>query len=345
MGGTGAMGEPLVQLLAKNNRVFVTSRSKKEDKGNLFFLHGNAKEPLFFNDLMSREYDVIVDFMVYKTTDFEKRLSILLEHTKQYIFFSSARVFADSTRPINEKSPRLVDVCVDQEYLGIDEYGIAKGRQENLLKVSGKRNWTIIRPYITYNTYRLQLGVYEKENWLKRALKGRTIVVPKDICACKTTLTFGIDVAMSIMGLVGNDFALGEIYNITSDECYTWGEILAFYCDEIEKITGNRPKVRVVDNSLGLQTVWNKWQILYDRLYNREFDNSKINSQLRGYQYMPVFEGLSICLKEFISNPVWLGTNVKYEAWCDRQCGEWTPLKEIIGNKNKLKYLRYRLFK
>ncbi len=67
-------------------------------------------------------------------------------------------------------SPRLVDVCTDPEYLSIDEYGMAKGREENLLRETGRTNWTIIRPYITYNSNRIQLGVYEKENWLRRAL-------------------------------------------------------------------------------------------------------------------------------------------------------------------------------
>ena len=33
LGGTGAMGVPLVKLLAKDNKLFVTTRSKKENKG------------------------------------------------------------------------------------------------------------------------------------------------------------------------------------------------------------------------------------------------------------------------------------------------------------------------
>ena len=164
---------------------------------------------------MNRKYDVIVDFMVYSTEEFKKRLDILLDHTNQYFFFSSSRCYADSELPIKESSPRLVDVCADKEYLSKDEYGMAKGREENLLMATGKKNWTIIRPYITYNSYRIQLGVYEKEDWLRRALKGRTIVFPKDIAEKKTSLTYGPDVAGALVELIGNENALGEAFHIS----------------------------------------------------------------------------------------------------------------------------------
>lgn len=343
LGGTGAMGVPLVNLLSKDNKLFVTTRAKKENKSNITYIQGNAKEKDFFSSLMKKKYDAIIDFMAYNTQEFKERLSILLEHTDQYFFFSSARCYANSNTRITENSPRLVDVCSDSEYLSIDEYGMAKGREENLLRESGKINWTIIRPYITYNSNRIQLGVYEKENWLRRALAGRTIVFPKDIASKKTSLTYAPDVVDAIVQLIGNEKAYGQAFHITTDESHTWGEILEFYCNNIEEITGKRPKVKLVENSDGLMTVWNKWQIKYDRLYNREFDNSNIESVIGKYDYKPTFDSLGKCLKEFISNPVWLGVNTRYEAWCDRQCREWTSLWEIPGKREKLSYLGHRI--
>lgn len=343
LGGTGAMGVPLVNLLAqKDNNLFVTTRSKRTDEGNIRYLQGNAKQTEFFHDLMTRSYDVIIDFMVYGTDEFRNRLPVLLEHTKQYFFFSSSRCYAESDRPITEDSPRLVDVCDDREYILTDEYGLAKGREENILFHSERKNWTIIRPYITYNSYRIQLGVYEKENWLRRGLEGRTIVFPKDIADRKTSLTFGPDVAGAVMDLIGNERALGQAFHITTEESHTWGEILEFYCGILEKRTGKKPKVKMIEDSKRLQTVWNKWQILYDRLFDRTFDNSKIESIRGNYTFKPTFEGLEECMDEFLDSPKWLGMNVKYEAWCDKQCGEFTPLREILGKKNKIQYLLSR---
>lgn len=347
LGGTGAMGVPLVDILSKNskNNIYVTSRQENRNKSNVTYLQGNAKDDVFFSSVLNQIYDVIIDFMVYDTVELKKRLPILLDHTKQYFFFSSSRCYANSDGRITETSPRLVDSCTDQEYLVTDEYGLAKGREENLLWESGRKNWTIIRPYITYNSQRIQLGVYEKENWLRRALEGRTIVLPKDIADRKTSLTYGPDVAGAIVELIGNDKAFGEAFHITTQESHTWGEILDFYCEKIYEKTGKRPKVKIVEDSKGLQKVWNKWQIIYDRLFDREFDNSKIESVRGKFIYKPTFEGLDECLIEFLDNPKWLRMNWHYEAWCDRQAGELTPLRKIEGKKNKLRYIKLRFLK
>lgn len=349
LGGTGAMGTPLVDILSADaqNTVFVTTRSKKENRKNVTYYQGNARDDAFLASVLEDgPYDAIFDFMVYGTEELKRKLPTLLAHTKQYFFFSSSRCYAKSEGRIVETSSRLVDSCTDAEYLATDEYGLAKGREENLFSQSGKRNWTIIRPYITYNAYRIQLGVYEKENWLRRALAGRTIVLPKDIADRKTSLTYGPDVAGALIKLIGNEKAYGEAFHITTEESHTWGEILAFYCDKIEEKTGKRPKVKIVDDSKGLQTVWNKWQIIYDRLFDREFDNSKIESVRGGaYEYKTTFEGLDECLTQFLSKPVWREMNWRFEAWCDRQAGEITPLSEISGRKNWLRYIKWRFFK
>lgn len=294
LGGTGAIGIPLVKLLSEDsgNEIFVTTRTEKESIGNIKYIRGNAREEEFIKLLLKEYYDIIVDFMVYETEQLKRRLLLFLNHTNQYFFFSSARCYADSKTPIKEDSPRLVDICNDKEYLATDEYALAKGREENLIYATGKKNWTIIRPYITYNSYRMQLGVYEKEDWLKRILEGKTIVLPRDIAKSRTSLTYGPDVAKLIVSLIGNEKAYGQAFNIITGESHTWEEILNWYFNVLEKKIGRKPKVRYIDNSFGLQKVWSPWQIKYDRLFNRTFDNSKIESVRGGvYEYKPTFDG------------------------------------------------------
>ena len=342
-GGTGAMGVPLVEILKKEgHEIYVTSRKQMTSRDNLHYIQGNAKDPFFFASLLNRKYDVIIDFMVYGTDELERRLPELLSHTDQYCFFSSSRVYAESRQPITEESPRLLDVCTDQEYLHTDEYALAKAREEDLLGKSKEKNWTIIRPYITYNDYRLQLGVYEKENWLYRALQGRTIVLPKDIADRKTSLTYGPDVAAAIKNLIGNEKAYGQAFHVVNTESLTWREILDIYLDIIEKKTGKRSKVKMIDNSLGLQKVWNPWQIKYDRMYDRVFDSSKIQEVCGTYHYKDIKSGLEECLGHFLDNPKWLGFNWRYEAWADRVAGEHTSISEIKGWKTKAGYIKRR---
>lgn len=168
LGGTGAMGAPLSKLLvASGNNVYVTSRSAHKSCERLHYLQGNAKDEIFLKACLSRmHYDAIVDFMSYSTNQFDRRARLLLQSTKQYIFISSARIFAESKVPLTENSPRLLETVQDLEYKKTDEYALAKARQEDILYQSGFSNYTIVRPSVTYNTYRLQLGALEKENWL-----------------------------------------------------------------------------------------------------------------------------------------------------------------------------------
>ena len=220
LGGTGAMGAYLAPILAcSDNEVFVTTRSeRKAENNNTSYLRGNAHDLSFLHEILKSHYDVIIDFMSYETEEFRERYQLFLDSAEQYIFLSSSRVYADSKTPITEESPRLLDAVDDRAYLQTDEYALAKARQENMLVTSGKENWTIVRPYITYSNERLQLGIYEKELWLYRVLHGHTIVFPKDMAEHITTLTFGEDVAHGIAAIVGNKLAYGQTVHITADE-------------------------------------------------------------------------------------------------------------------------------
>lgn len=282
--------------------------------------------------------------MVYSTTDFNNRVYSLLGSTSQYLFLSSARVYADSKEPIRETSSRLLDVSKDGEFLSTDEYSLAKARQENILRNSEKNNWTIIRPYITYSNQRLQLGILEKEDWLYRALNGRTIVFSEDINSRLTTMTYGLDVAKGIISLLGKPKALGETFHITSQPSYHWNEILEIYLDVLEKHLGYIPKVMLdsMDNFHSYHPA--TYQIKYDRLFNRKFDNSKISEYVDTHDFISTREGLKKCLEEFLKHPSFKHINWRAEALKDRRTNEFTELSEIRGAKQKLKYLLYRLF-
>ena len=237
LGGTGAMGTPLVQQLAQENNVYVTSRRKRQlsNSSNITYIQGNAKDVKFLADVLSqRRWDSVVDFMVWGK-EFEQVSSLMLKSTEQYVFISSARVYAQTESPITEYTPRLLDVCNDEEYLKTNEYALAKAREEDLLLKSGKKNFTIIRPTITYNKNRLQLGVLEKENWVYRVLHGRSIVFSKDIAKKITTMTYGEDMAKGIASLVGKEDARGEVFNITCPQSLLWSEVLDIYLNVFEE--------------------------------------------------------------------------------------------------------------
>ena len=342
-GGTGAMGIHLVELLSKRGiEVYVTSRTKRDTSGNISYVQGNAQDIDFLETLLQERWDAIVDFMVYSTDCFKDRIELLLNASSHYFFLSSARVYADSEVPITETTSRLLDKSVDKEYLSTDEYSLAKARQEDILQNSKFTNWTIIRPYITYSQNRLQLGVLEKEEWLFRALHGRTIVFSKDICSRKTTLTYGLDVSKGISELVGNSRALGEIFQIASEESCSWEAVLKLYLEILESHLGLKPKVLLQDLDSFIEWKSGNYQIFYDRLFNRSFDCSKIAQFVDVRDFTKIDDGLRSCLVRFLERPIFRTINWKMEALKDKKVKEFTPIKEIPGFRQKARYLIYR---
>lgn len=343
LGGTGVMGAPLSKLTADlGYNVYVTSRSAHNSQDKLHYLQGNAKDISFLENCLSQMYyDAIVDFMSYSTEEFDRRIKLLLQSTKQYIFISSARIFAESKYPLTENSPRLLETVQDFEYLKTDEYALAKARQEDIIYKSGCSNYTIVRPSITYNSHRLQLGALEKENWLYRALKGRSIVFSKDLANKYTAMTHGKDVAKAICAIIGKKECLQQAYNIANSISLTWQDILNIYLNAIKELTGKCPKVVINNETIKLRDKQLKYQVIYARRLNRRFDNTKI-TKIYPEKFMSPQEGLTIALQDFLKQPKFNNINWKYEAWNDRISKEYTPLSEIPTFRNKLMYLCYR---
>lgn len=345
LGGTGAMGAPVVDYLSESADVYVTSRKEHLESERVKYIVGNAHSTEFLEkDVFCRTYDAIIDFMSYSTDEFKEKVDLLLEGSKHYVFLSSARVYADKKGLINEDDARILDVCHDQEYLQSDEYALAKARCENELILRKDKKWTIVRPYITYNTQRLQLGVFEKENWLRRYLNGHTIILPCDIMSKQTTLTYGVDVAYRIVKLACCTESMGEIYNLSNPSSNLWSEILQLYDDCLYEIAGKRMKIKYTDNSRTLQLVWNKYQIKYDRLYDRCFNNAKQES-ICGGKYSDFKSSVKECLSKCIENPVFNERKISgaYEGWSDKLSGEYSSIFGIPGKKNKIRYLKRRL--
>lgn len=343
LGGTGAMGEFLAKMLVDaGEEVVVTSRRRRGTDAGVTFATGNARNPEFLRSLLESRWDVIVDFMIYTTAEFQERNGLLLGATGQYVFLSSARVYAESSGPLREASPRLLDVSCDEKFLETDEYALRKARQEDVLTASDRSNWTIVRPYITYGSQRFQLGVLEKEAWLYRALRGRSIVFSEDINERLTTLTHGRDVSAGIMALLGRGEVLGEAFHIASGSPVKWSEVLSIYLDVIEEHQGFRPTVLLQDLERFERIHRGHYQVRYDRLYDRLFDCSKIGKYVDTGTFTAVGRGLHECMGTFLRSPSFEVIDWRAEARKDRQAREGTQLSEISGYRKKLRYLYYR---
>ncbi len=347
LGGTGAMGVPLMEILSRDGcTVYVTSRSKRNSgDANIVFLQGNAMDSNWLRSILQdKRWDAIVDFMHYKPHELKARLNMLLDSTEHYFFLSSSRVYAGSTMPLNESSDRLLDVVEDKQFLATDEYALSKARCENVLKDSEHNNWTIIRPYITYFTDRIQLSIFEKEAWLYRALNGRSIVFSQELASKKTALTSGTDVASIIGKLILQKKGFSEAIHPVNCETKTWSEVLDIYCDAIEECTGKRPKIHMLENASDyIGVVGNTYKYKYDRSVDRVFNNTKVENVLgTSVQYTGIKDGVTQAISSFVdSGAKFKPINIKLEALFDKYTHEISDLSQF-STKEKMKYLIFR---
>ena len=306
MGGTGVMGAHLVsELLKLGFKVDVVSlEDRVSGDPNLRYFKCNIKDTEILREMLENDYNCIVDFMIYSTPEFASKCNLFLDNTDQYIYLSSYRVYADAKGPITETSPRLLDVSDDADFLVSDDYSLHKARGEDRLKASGKTNWTIVRPAITYSNQRIQLTCLEGNTIINRSRQGKPVIVPDKAMTAQTTMTWGGDVAKMISRLVLNKSALGEAYTTATAEHHTWEEIAGYY----KELIGLKYIPVSVDDFLSVQSDEPfdnyRWKVIYDRVYDRVIDNTKILNAagMKQSELKPLFEGLKSELKNLPEN-------------------------------------------
>ena len=346
LGASGAMGMPLVRILAENPEIEVYASSRKQRSSDtVHWLCGNAKNKAWIQEqLSSQKYHAVVDFLNYSTAEFQDRYRFFLDHTDHYMFLSSARVYAEASGMIREDYPRILDVCRDKDYLSGDSYDLAKARQEDLLCGSGNTNYTIIRPSLTYNDERLQFTLFEKDEWLYRPLDGNSIVFPQDMEHVVTTMSHGEDVAQVISRLIGNPAAFGQIFNVSGGGSMTWGEILDIYRVSLERNLERRVKVSSVSDAARIARDLNRYdQYRFARGISRRFSNVHVTEVVGPVSFRSIDEGLLKCIDGFFA----AGAQIRYPdarkaAYLDRLGGGFSKLSHFRGKKQMLRYLLYR---
>lgn len=321
LGGTGAMGVYVVPaLLAKGYKVDVVSLDDvKSDNPNLRYIQvANAKvEDTIREIIEGAGYDGIIDFMLYTTKTFSTRHKLLLENCKHYIYLSSYRVYADEEHPITESSPRLLEVSDDTDMLSTDTYALAKAKQEDILTSSPYTNWTIVRPAITFSKFRYQLVTLEADVIVRRAREGKKVLLPREAMQAQATMTWAGDVAKMFVGLLFNEKALGEKYTFATAEHNTWETVASYYHDLIglEYVTiPEKDFLEIMNPEEPMRGP--RWQLEYDRMYDRIVDNSKILAAagLKQEEFSTVRDALAMELANLPKDVEWK----KDFAICDR---------------------------
>jgi len=296
-GGTGVMGTYLVpELLKLGYAVDVVSLdARTSDNPNLRYFTANFLDDAAAREILANDYDGMVDFMRYSSASFPEKCRLYCENVGHYVHLSSYRVYADEEHPVRETSPRLLDTATEAEFLATDDYCLCKARNENTLRASGYTNWTAVRPAVIFSTQRFQLVTMEADVLVPCARSGMPIAFPEEAADVHAAMCWGGDAAKMIALLVLNDAAKGEIYTIANGEAPTWSEIAGYYRDLLGLKTISMPAEEYLKiRGSGKISNGIRWQLAYDRLFDRTMDNSKILAAtgLTNSDFVSVYDGL-----------------------------------------------------
>lgn len=320
--GYGAMGMYLVPELSRRGYlvdVYCMEQITQTYQG-VTFHQANAFEEGFLKELLETGgYDAAVDFLIYDTEEkFRQYYKLFLDHVRHYIFLSTYRIYANEEHPVRETSPRLLEVVQDPEYQATEnEYSRYKAQEEDILRNSGYRNFSIIRPAITYSKYRFQLVTLEAPVVIHRAKTGKKIILPEAAMDIQATMSWAGDVAKMIAGLLFNPAAMGETFSVCTGEHHTWREVAEYY----KEITGM--DYVTVDTEtyyqLWADSKFARYQLAYDRFFDRIMDNTKILSVtgLKQEDLMPLKDGLRREYEALPEDYVWpvSSVNDRMDAW------------------------------
>jgi nucleoside-diphosphate-sugar epimerase len=206
---------------------------------------------------------------------------------------------------VTEQTPRLLDVSEDGEFLSTEDYSLFKAREEDILTASGYANWTIVRPAITYSKFRYQLVTLEAPVVVARALKGLPIMLPSAALSVQGTMNWAGDVAKMFARLLFNSGAFRESFTLATAEHHTWGEIAEYYRELVGLqyvAVETEEYLKIMGGSMGA-----RYQLFYDRLFDRIVDNAKILrvTGLSQSDMMPLRRGLEKELTALPRETVW----------------------------------------
>lgn len=298
--GGGTLGRYTAkELLSKDCEVDVIClEDYASDNPKLRYFKANADLNYLTEFLKDKYYDGIVNFIHYTSVDDYKPVhKLLCSKTDQLIFLSSYRVYADLQHPITETAPMLADVVKDdEEFLKTENYALPKSRCEKFLREeSDTKNWTVVRPVISFSDKRFDLVTVSGREIIDAAKSGKTILLPE---AAKD-LTAGLDWAGNSGKLIANLLfkkeCFGEAYTVSSGQNLTWGEVADIYT----RLTG--VKFRWAETEEYVNTGHGGYILIYDRLYDRAVDNTKIlkATGFKKEDLTSIADGIKIELENF----------------------------------------------
>ncbi|MBQ4058991.1 MAG: SDR family oxidoreductase [Lachnospiraceae bacterium] len=319
IGGTGIISTAISrQLLDSSCELYLINRGNRNDvlQSNVKVITADINNE---NDVLQKlgdlTFDVVCDFIAFVPSQLERDYRLFAGRTKQFMFISSASAYQKplSDYKITESTPLANPYWeYSRNKIACEEY-LMKMYRENGFPV------TIIRPSHTYDERSVPLGVHgNKGSWqiIKRMIEGKPVIIHGDGTSL-WTMTHNTDFAKAFIGLMGNIHAIGEAYQITTDETLTWNQIYKCIADAL----GVELKPYYVSSDF-LNSVSNydfEGSLIGDKANSVVFDNAKLKRAVPDFVPTVRFDnGIKKTIEYVLEHKECQVEDEEFDDWCDR---------------------------
>ncbi|MCH5204282.1 MAG: SDR family oxidoreductase [Oscillospiraceae bacterium] len=318
IGGTGTISSAVVRrLLEKKWEVYALNRGNKPlPEGTISITADINDEELVKEKLGDMRFDAVCEFIGFVPEHIERDYRLFGGRTAQYIYISSASAYH---KPAGSYIVNEGTALANPFW----QYSRDKIACEELLMKLYRENGfpiTIVRPSHTYGENNIPIGVRGKNGFwqvIKRIKEEKPVIIQGDGTSL-WTLTFNTDFAAGFAGLMANPHAIGEAFQITSDETLSWNQIY----ETIARTLGVELHPYHVASDL-LAAVGSEYDfegsLTGDKSVSVVFDNSKLKRIVPDYCPKVSFaEGARLALDNILARPELQRDDPEFDAWCDR---------------------------
>ena len=320
IGGTGNLSSDCAALLrSRGHRVTLLTRGRLPVPTGYEAIQADHADAAATKVALSgRCFDAVLNFIGYDVPDVRLDAELFRGRTPQYLFISSTVVYRKppARLPVTENDPLGNEVSdYARKKLACEEFLRERFRVDGFPV-------TIVRPSHTYSCQWIPNPVTSVGYTLAARLEqGRPVFIHDDGQGL-WTLTASSDFAVGLAGLVGQPDAIGECYQITSDEVLTWNQILA----EISLALGvERPNVVHIPSDFiaGVEPIMRD-KLLGDKAHPGVFDCAKIKRLVPDFACRTSFRtGIRRAVEWFKADPARQQTNPQIDGIFDRVIAAW----------------------
>ncbi len=334
IGGTGTISTAISKkLLAEGWDLYLLNRGNRNDVlpegAHTIIVEDVNDEAAVAEKIKDLSFDVVCDFIAFVPAQLERDYRLFNGKTKQFMFISSASAYQKplSDYKITESTPLANPYWeYSRNKIACEEY-LMKMYRENGFPI------TIIRPSHTYDERSVPLGAHgDNGSWqvVKRMLEGKPVIVHGDGTSL-WTMTHNSDFAKAFVGLMGNVHAIGEAYQITSDESLTWNQIYKIIADCL----GVEYKPYYVPSDF-LHAV-GKYDfaggLIGDKANSVVFDNAKLKRAVPGFTATVRLDmGMKQTVEYVLSHKECQVEDPEFDNWCDNVIAAMENAKKEILN-------------